>query len=218
MLGKTIYSNDAALKCLKEMCLRGRMPQVITISGGTCSGKTVFAQKLQESCEKIAVSSVIIPLDSYFRDGDDVEFSTQKSRLIFDVPQAYHQDEFLRDILNLAKGIPVSIPVYDIASNKRKGGTEIIPRDFIIAEGLFAASFLNNSGLEVVHVYMDTPLEECLNRRIRRDTAAYHVSAPRVVEKFKEKVWPFWYLHQQSEKTLAHIIVNDHQERISNGY
>jgi uridine kinase len=82
---------------------------------------------------------------------------------IFDVPQAYHREEFLNEVTCLIGGMPVRRPLYDLNSNRRLLQTEMIsPADMIIAEGLFAASFLDSSDLAALHVYMDTPLDECL--------------------------------------------------------
>ena len=195
--------NDPAIAHIVDMAQKSLLPQLVTISGSTCSGKTTFSQKLKQKLHGIGKTVSIICLDEYFLDGDDPDFPKQHLDRLFDVPGAYHKDEFVRDISALCKGMPIEMPVYDLTLNKRSPRKRTAaPCDYIIAEGLFAGTFLAATPIEKFHIYMETPVETCLERRIARDTKAYRVSKARVIENWRRKILPFWNTHQHHEKTI----------------
>ena len=212
MTSAEIWTSEKTLTYLSEMALCGKLPRLVTISGGTCSGKTTFAAKMLAILDKIGVSTAIVPLDSYYRDRNDPAFPRHGSGHIYDVPEAYERNRFASDVSTLMSESPIYMPIYDMASNRRLGSTKKVwPKNIIIAEGIFAASFLDHPDLGAFHIYMETTQGECLTRKIERDTARYKVSGTQVIRNFTEKVAPYWARHQQSEKTLAHVIVDDHQ-------
>ncbi len=209
-----ILKVEEALNLLVGQARSKVLPRVVTISGGTCSGKTTFADRLAFRIRQAGLTAVIIPFDAYFRDFDDPMLLNTDGKRIFDVPKAYWVSEFAINIVTLIKkGLPVQIPVYDIRTNKRQPQRQTVqPADVIIAEGLFAGSSLRFLYEDAMRIYMETPEEKCMERRVNRDSSLYSVSPERVAASFIEKIHPYWHIHQQNEKTIAHIIVDDNKE------
>lgn len=210
-----VLSVEKALQFLGTQACGKDFPQIVTISGGTCAGKTTFADKLIYRLRHAGKSVEKVPLDAYFRDHDDPKFPQLDGIRSYDVPGAYLGSEFAKDVLALSKGSATAIPVYDMFTNKRlPQKLTLQPADVIIAEGIFAGSSLGHSRVKTLHIYMETPTDTCLDRRIERDAQTYSVMPDLVVRNFRKKILPYWHLHQKSEKTIAHLIVDGQQEGI----
>jgi uridine kinase len=202
------FDFDFAMRFVAEL---GNLPQVIAISGPTCSGKTTFATRLTEDFHNAGVSVTNVPLDCYFRDCDDPDFPRSKQGLLFDLPSAYWSGEFADAVTSLVIGHPVYLPQYDLARNKRllTPGEKIFSAHAIIAEGLFAGQFLDRKSFRVFKVFMDTPVEVCLQRRVERDVRIYGVSVRQATEYFRLKVMPYWAQCVLNQKSNADLIVKE---------
>ena len=84
-----ILKVEEALNLLVGQARSKVLPRVVTISGGTCSGKTTFADRLAFRIRQAGLTAVIIPFDAYFRDFDDPMLLNTDGKRIFDVPKAY---------------------------------------------------------------------------------------------------------------------------------
>jgi len=200
----------AAIRFLCERA-KGELPKVIAISGGTCSGKTTFASKLKSVLQDMGISVRVVPLDSYYKDHDDPGFPKDKQkRHLLDVPGAFFGNEFLADISALAYGNSVRIPVYHLPTNKRLIGQSVslCPAQTIIAEGLFAGYFMLRSTLPVFYIFIDTPAEVCLERRIERDTRLYGVSPSQVRVFFRSRILPYWEEYASMQRQSADLVIS----------
>lgn len=157
-------------------------PLLISIAGGSCSGKTYFAAQLAQAFHNAhgCICTSIIPLDAFFRDRNDPQNPRdQQNKNIFDMPDSFHHDQFIYTVTQVAYGNSIYIPSYDIRSNTRLSDQDVIiqAHPIIIAEGLFAISFLRDKPhCHKICVYVDTHIEICLARRIARDTENYAVT------------------------------------------
>lgn len=188
-------------------------PVLICVAGGSCSGKTYFSEQLErEARQHNSVS--IISLDYYFKDLDDVDFpKNNEGRRLFDVPNSYYQDEFRLHIGQLFLGQDIWTPDYNFESNKRIGsrGKLVLAGEIIIAEGLFVIAILNNVYPNVIKVYIEADENVRLERRIKRDTLLYQVSANKVIERFKSKVLPNHVKFVEPQKNYANIIIKSQE-------
>lgn len=197
---------------------RDDRPQLVTISGGTCSGKSTFKENLQRGLHIAGISVATILLDEYFLDLSDRALPRQNGKPVFDLPGAYHYDEFIRDARRLCKGERIDMPRYNMTRNERTyETTPVEPGKVIVAEGLFATSLLYGTGklnrYQATHVYMDTPIETCLNRRIARDMSVYKIPESAIRNHWEKQIFPFWGPQQLNQKRLATIIVREQDER-----
>lgn len=184
-------------------------PTVIVIAGPTCSGKTFLAKRLISVLANEGLPALRVPLDAYFKDLADPTLPRDShGRCIFDLPQAYHEKEFAEAVTDLQAEKRIFLPIYDRATNTRKAGPGIICRSLpvIIAEGLFAIRILAGLDRSVVRVYVDTDLDLCLKRRIKRDTRRYGVSPEAVESFFRNKILPYHYLMEE-QRNKADIIL-----------
>jgi uridine kinase len=181
-------------------------PFLVIIAGPSCSGKTFLAKRLQAELEE----SVCLPLDWYFRDFNDPQLPIDDAgRSLFDTPGSYHQEEYQKDVKDLSAGELIWAPKYDIANNRRVVGERklISPKREIIAEGLFAIMFLNQHFTNKICVYLDTPSELCLERRVARDVAQFGVTPQSVVRVYQKMVEPYNRLHVFPQLSQADIVL-----------
>lgn len=206
---KQTFPRADVLPFLTQRLLENNLPKNIVISGATCSGKTTLAGEVQAILQMKGSSTVILPLDSYYRDVDDPMFpKNARGEPIFDVPQSFDRGAFIAAAKDLSAGSSIELPCYDLPTNKRifDKTFKVLPAMFILYEGLFATSCLKDLP-GTLHVFMQTPTKTCMERRIVRDKLVWGVSAEQAEEHFIKRVLPYWdYCLNQQE--FAHVIVD----------
>jgi uridine kinase len=193
---------DIASKIKKKVQTNGVCN--VIIAGGTCSGKTTLTNKLQiQLAKEFSVS--VIKQDDYFKDIHDVP-KIRKGYLM-DSPNAFHTSEFQKDVKQLLNTGSTVIPRYDIAVNKRISKDFPVKRAQVnIFEGLHTLSIL--CGLpDTLTIFLTTPLEVCLERRISRDSKLFNVVEERIRENFEDCIAPMYhsYIAPQIERAEIKI-------------
>jgi uridine kinase len=184
-----------------------KIPLLVTLAGGSCSGKTFLAHELSKNLGSVSVD--FISLDDYFKDALDPSMPRDASgRLMFDRPEAYRLLDLRRDVGNLLEGYSIWTPKYDMTQNAfiSPQGRKIRPCQVIILEGLFAIKFFLTFKQQI-KVYLETDYQIALQRRLKRDTENYGVPEVRVRQEFAERVWSNQELFVIPQKKFADIIV-----------
>lgn len=139
---------------------------VIGFTGGTGSGKTTLAQRLNEVFKN---NSVIIKQDSYYKDFPDKSFE-ERVQINYDHPDSFDMARFTDDVRRLKAGETIECPVYNYAEYKRDKETVTVePKRIIILEGLFLFENPALSDLIDIKVFVDTDADVRILRRIIRD-------------------------------------------------
>ena len=139
---------------------------VIGFTGGTGSGKTTLAQRLNEVFKN---NSVIIKQDSYYKDFPDKTFE-ERVQINYDHPDSFDMERFTDDVRRLKAGETIECPVYNYAEYKRDEDTVTVePKRIIILEGLFLFENPALSDLIDIKVFVDTDADVRILRRIIRD-------------------------------------------------
>ena len=174
----------------------------VIIAGGTCSGKTTLAENIRNQMSK-DYSVSVIKQDDYFKDIQDVP-KIRKGYLM-DSPNAFYASEFRQDADLLLKNGTAVIPRYDMAQNKRLSKDVRIMRSKVnIFEGLHTLTFLE--GLpNALTIFMSTPLEVCLERRISRDTMLWGIAEQRIREHFDDCIAPMYHSYIAPQIKRAEI-------------
>jgi uridine kinase len=182
---------------------------IIAIAGASASGKTLFAQtvykELSEELEGRPLA--VLEEDAYYRDQSHLEMSVRE-QTNYDHPKAFEHELLVEHILALKNGADVDVPVYDFANHTRAAGIRHVQAaEFVIVEGILLLSDPALRELFDVRVFIDTPLDICLLRRIERDTQERGRSFQSVAEQYKATVRPMYYEHIEPCKQHAHIVV-----------
>lgn len=87
----------------------------------------------------------------------------------FDEPASVDLESFYKAIKTLQQGKKAVIPKYNMRLSKPVGTQTLSPRPIIIAEGIFSLHYKPLRELADLAIYIETPVEERIKRRIRRD-------------------------------------------------
>ncbi|WP_440876869.1 uridine kinase [Thalassotalea sp. PLHSN55] len=182
---------------------------IIAIAGASASGKSLFAQSLyQQLSNELGSNGIsIIHEDAYYRDQSQLELS-DRVNTNYDHPDAFDHQLLEQHLHQLAGGKSIEMPQYCYKTHTRTNQTTTIsPSHIILVEGILV---LTNQALRDcfnIKVYIDTPLDICLIRRIERDTVDRGRTLASVTEQYLATVRPMFYQFIKPSKQWADIVV-----------
>ena len=171
--------------------------KIVLIAGGSASGKTTVANALKELMQD---DILLITQDSFYLPEGTVNTN-------YDTPKAF-DFELQNEVLEkLSKGEEADVPIYDFAQHKRVGTKTIQPKPIIIFEGLFA--FHNNDlfNMSEMKIFVDTPADKRLARRILRDIKERGREIEDIITRWQRDVQPAYLKHISRKKHVADIII-----------
>ncbi len=178
---------------------------IIGICGGTGSGKTTIARSIVESVS--AQNVVLVEQDSYYRNLSDMPLD-ERHQANFDHPDSLDSDMLVNHILRLKQGLSIEMPLYDFATHTRSEKIEIIePRPVVIVEGILIFAEPRVLDLLDVRVFVDTPDDIRLMRRLRRDITERGRTFERTLEQYERTIRPMHYEFVEPSKRHADIII-----------
>ncbi len=179
---------------------------LIGIAGASGSGKTSVAASIIKGFK--SDKAVIIQEDSYYKDLSDIPFAERKGRN-FDHPDAFDHDLLARHLLQLLNGEAVSHPVYNYKLHTRSKETETVgPGVLIILEGILVFSKAQLRELMDYRVFVETPLDICFIRRLRRDVQERGRTADSVIMQYTETVRPMYLQFVEPSRQCADITIS----------
>ena len=109
-------------------------PVIVGVAGGSGSGKTTVASRINRSIGSDHVT--VVQHDSYYRDRSELP-TRERSGLNYDHPDAHETSLLVSHLHQLKNGQPVDIPVYDFSNHVRKKETiTAFPRLVVVVEGI----------------------------------------------------------------------------------
>ena len=161
---------------------------VISISGPSGSGKTTLADGLMARWPRDVLS--VIRADSYYHDRSALT-PKERSTIKYDAPEAIDFDLMVQHIAQLKSGQSVYAPQYDFTTHSRTQDHQILhPVPIIIVEGILLLAIENIRHHAQHRVYLNTPLDVCLLRRIRRDCMDRGRTVESVLSQYEQTVHP----------------------------
>jgi uridine kinase len=178
---------------------------VIGIAGGTGSGKTTVTRNIVSRLGLDTVTT--IQLDAYYRDLKDLA-PAQRDQTNFDHPDSIELGLFIQHLEVLKAGEPIEQPIYDFTTHTRTEDTvTVVPGEVIIAEGIL---LFHDGGLRElldVKIFVDTPPDIRLLRRIRRDIRERGRTLESVTDQYLRTVRPMHEEFVEPSKRYADVIV-----------
>jgi uridine kinase len=178
---------------------------LLGIAGGTGSGKTTVATNI---VKRLALDSItVITMDSYYRDLADLP-PARRDEANFDHPDSIEQELFVQHLVALKSGWPIEQPVYDFTRHVRTGATLLIePREVIIAEGILLFHVPEIRKILDIRIFVDTPADIRLLRRITRDIRDRGRTLESVSEQYLRTVRPMHDEFVEPSKRYADVII-----------
>lgn len=178
---------------------------IIGIAGPSASGKSLLANTIVNELGSDQV--VVISEDAYYKDNSHLPFQ-EREQINYDHPDSFDH-ELLCDHLNsLQQGTAVDIPIYSHSKHLRLPETRHIGRHTIVVlEGilLFTEKMLRE--LMDIRIFMSTPLDVCLTRRLMRDVVERQRSFESVIRQYEATVRPMYLQFIEPSSRYADIIV-----------
>ncbi|TKI05785.1 uridine kinase [Martelella alba] len=182
---------------------------IIGIAGASASGKSLIASTLyQELCEQVGDQHIgIIPEDSYYLDQSHMVMS-ERVKTNYDHPSAMDHNLLFQHLQTLKSGSSIEMPVYSYVEHTRRPETITMPpKKVIILEGILLLTDVRLREAMNFSIFVDTPLDICLLRRMRRDVNERGRAMESVMEQYQKTVRPMFLQFIEPSKQYADIIV-----------
>lgn len=176
------------------------MSYLIGVAGGTASGKTSTCVIIQKQLNQHVL---IISMDSFYLGVDKNTTETMN----FDHPNSFDWKLLKKTLVNIKEGKAVEIPIYCFKTHSRIGSETILPTDCVIFEGILSLYDKNIRDLFDIKIFVDTPPDIRLIRRIRRDIKERGRSLDSVLEQCETTVIPSHDQFIEPTKKYADLII-----------
>jgi uridine kinase len=178
---------------------------IIGVSGPSGSGKSLLVKNIIESIPDTSVA--FISADSYYLDQSHLTFE-ERTNLNYDHPKSFEHSLLVSQIKQLQSGHEIAIPCYDFTTHLRTQETKkISPAQVIILDGILILAMPEIRKLLDIAIFMDTPLDICLIRRLQRDQQERHRDVNVTMAQYQETVRPMYWEFVYPSKEFADIIV-----------
>lgn len=178
---------------------------IIGIAGGTGSGKSTLARRLTRKVGEDRCA--LVSQDNYYKDLGHLSAGA-RARVNFDHPDSIDAVLLTEHVRQLRDGEPVVSPRYDFARHARgPGGVEIPARDVIIVEGILVFVWPELVRLMDIKVFVDTPDDTRLLRRVRRDIADRGRDVDSVLAQYQDTVRPMHAAFVGPSRERADLVV-----------
>lgn len=178
---------------------------LVGIAGGTGSGKTTVAKAIirEMKNEKVA----IIPLDSYYKDRNDLTFE-EREKINYDHPDAFDFDLLIKHLEDLKNDKVIQRPVYSFTNHTRLPETTPVgPAKITIIEGIMVLGWKPLRDMLDVKIFVDTDADVRFIRRLTRDIQERGRSVQSVINQYINIVRMMHEEFVEPSKRYADIIV-----------
>jgi uridine kinase len=178
---------------------------IIGICGGTGSGKTTIARAIVDAVGRSNV--VLVEQDSYYRNLADMPLD-ERHQANFDHPDSIDSDMLVNHLIRLKQGLSIEMPLYDFVTHTRSDDIEVInPKPVVIVEGILIFAEPRVLDLLDCRVFVDTPDDVRLMRRLRRDITERGRTFERTLEQYELTIRPMHFEFVEPSKRHADIII-----------
>ena len=181
----------------------------IAIVGASASGKSLFAETIyKELVAELGTDDIsILKEDAYYRDQSDLDFE-ERVKTNYDHPKAFEHSLLIEHLEALSNGESIECPTYSYQTHTRTDETRTVhPAKIILIEGILLLTDPELCDLFDIKVYMDTPLDICLIRRIQRDMVERGRSLESITEQYTSTVRPMYYQFIEPSKIHADLVI-----------
>lgn len=179
-------------------------PLLLGITGGSGSGKSWLARRI---CQELGPETATqIELDWYYRDLSELDPSLA-AQTDFDDPDALELELLQKHLAALLEGHPVPTPRYDFSRYSRlPDSVSLPPKPLILIEGIFLLANPEIAKLLDISVFVETPDDIRLLRRIRRDLAERGYTLEQILSMWENHAYPSFQRFVLPQREKASLI------------
>lgn len=179
--------------------------QLVTIAGGTASGKTTVANKIAEILQGKKI--VYLKMDHYYKKLDYLTL-VERKRINFDHPNALDLELLVNHLELLKNHQDIQIPNYDFTiSNRSIQTTEIKSGDVIILDGILGLALEEIRKLSDIKIFIKTEDDIRFIRRLTRDLSERGRTVESIINQYLTTVKPMHEYFVEPSIKYADIIV-----------
>ena len=182
-------------------------PLVIAISGASGSGKSLFTENLLKEFSEDGKHVQILREDHYYRAQDHLPME-EREKNNYDHPKAFEHELLVEHLHALKNWQSVDYPHYCYKTHTRLAQTEKLrSAPVIIIEGIMLLANQELQPLFDIKIFVDTPLDICLLRRMKRDIAERGRTIESVAKQYETTVKPMYHQFIAPSRFTADVIV-----------
>ena len=187
---------------------------LVGIAGASASGKSLLAETLVEELQSEHLC--VISEDSYYKDQSHLSME-ERVLTNYDHPESMDHDLMLAQMIQLKGGTSIDVPLYDYTVHNRRQETRTVkPARVIIYEGILLFTTPEIREAFDLRFFMDTPLDICLVRRMKRDIINRGRDMDSVIKQYLETVRPMYMQFIEPARQHADLIIpNGGKNRIA---
>lgn len=177
---------------------------IIGIAGGSGSGKTTLAENLKA---RFPDSVTIFRHDDYYKRqlGETYE---ERAKVNYDHPDAFETSLYIEHIKELRAGHAVLSPIYDYTIHNRSDRTKRVePPKILVLDGILIFTDPELRDLMDIKIYVDTPDDIRILRRILRDVKERERTLDSVINQYLTTVRPMHELFVAPSRRHADVII-----------
>lgn len=184
--------------------MQNSTPFFIGICGGSGSGKSELARALVAALP--TDQAVLVELDSYYHAAINFPASIKGN---YDHPLSLDEARLVEDLQKLRAGQSINKPCYDFTiHNRARFSEKVIPKPFIIIDGILLFALQQVAQLVDLSVFVDTPADIRLARRLLRDVRERGRTLDDVLDQYLKTVRPMHEQYVEVVKTKTDILVS----------
>ena len=179
---------------------------IIGIAGGSGSGKTRLVKNILLELSDTKTTS--IEVDSYYKDLSHLSFK-EREKNNFDHPDSIDFKLLYKHLKEIINNNKIETPVYNYKEHIRdKNNTKTIENvQIILLEGIFALYHEEIRDLIEIKIFVDTPSDIRILRRIKRDINKRKRTIDSIIEQYNQTVRPMFIKYVKPTKEYADLIV-----------
>lgn len=189
-------------------------PVLISVAGGSASGKTTVVNEIMEALKGYDV--VVIRHDDYYKEQSHLSME-ERLHTNYDHPSSLDNDLLVAHLNDLLNNKEICKPTYDFVNHNRSGIREIVkPSNVIILEGILVLDDPRIRNLSSAKIYVESDDDIRFIRRLQRDTKERGRTVDNVVNQYLTTVKPMHYSFVKPTKRYADIIIpNDNTHNVA---
>ena len=184
---------------------KNHVVKLVSIAGGTASGKTTVATKIAHILKGQKI--VYLTMDNYYKNWPDLTFE-QRKLINYDHPDSIDIELLVDHINKLKNNEPIDRPIYDFTLHQRTAETvHIEEADVIMLDGILALAIKQIRQLANIKIFIKTEDDIRFIRRLMRDINERGRSIDSVINQYLTTVKPMHEYFVEPSIKYADIIV-----------
>ena len=180
-------------------------PILITIAGGTASGKSTVVREIIKHFSKEEVR--VICQDNYYKAQDELTME-ERVKTNYDHPESFDTDLMHEQLAELLNGNSIDMPIYDFKVHNRSDEVKHInPSKVIILEGILALYDKRIRDISDILIYVESDPDIRFIRRLKRDIEERGRDMNGVIMQYLSTVKPMYDEYIAPTKRYADIII-----------